>query len=328
MPSRRRFRTAVYSGPLVPVLALLLLNAGQPTGVVEAAESAAAPTTEVERLSLDLWPAGPPDPPAAEIGAEQELTRTPPDGILRLTNVTRPRITVFRPRKPNGAAVLVCPGGGYKILAAEHEGSAVCEFLNRHGVTAVLLTYRVPAPRAQPLQDAQRALGLIHHHADAWGVDRTRIGILGFSAGGHLSIMTALRGRERTYPFDPAVDVEDPTPAFVIPIYPAYLVERGTEGPLVDEITVTDRAPPMCLIHAGDDPWTAGGSALLYLAYKRRGVPCELHIYATGGHGFGMKPGALPVNAWPDRVIEWMRSLGYLNRAADSGARPDTQPAD
>ncbi len=197
MPSRRRFRTAVYSGPLVPVLALLLLNAGQPTGVVEAAESAAAPTTEVERLSLDLWPAGPPDPPA-EIGAEEELTRTPPDGILRLTNVTRPRITVFRPRKPNGAAVLVCPGGGYKILAAEHEGSAVCEFLNRHGVTAVLLTYRVPAPRAQPLQDAQRALGLIHHHADAWGVDRTRIGILGFSAAVSAHIRSTRRSTSRT----------------------------------------------------------------------------------------------------------------------------------
>lgn len=312
MPGRPASPSVIRVWRCLPALAMLLTAAPYGSGLPTAAEVAATPA---EGLSLDLWPDGPPDPPAADIGPEQELNRTPPDGIVRLTNVTEPQITVFRPREPNGAAVLVCPGGGYKILALEHEGTDVCAFLNRHGVTAVLLKYRVPAPREQPLQDAQRALGLIHHHADDWGIDRKRIGILGFSAGGHLSIMTALHGRERTYAFDPAVDVEDPTPAFVIPIYPAYLVERGTEGPLVEEVRVTDRAPPMCLIHAGDDPWTASGSALLAIAYKQHGIPCELHIYSKGGHGFGMKAGPLPANAWPDRVIEWMRSMGYLAHA-------------
>lgn len=271
------------------------------------------------RMTLDLWPAGPPEKPVEDLGPEQELARDPPDGIVRLTNVTRPQLTVFLPEKPNGSVVLVCPGGGYKILAYEHEGSAVCEFLNRHGVTAVLLKYRVPAPPEQPLQDAQRALGLLHQHAREWNIDPQRIGMLGFSAGGHLTIRTGLQGTARSYPVDPAVDIEDPTPAFLIAIYPAYLVARGTEGPLSDDIVVTERAPPLCLIHAGDDPWTASGSALLYLAYKQRGIPCELHVYAKGGHGFGIKPGPLPANHWPDRVIEWMQSMGYLT--ASEGVR-------
>jgi acetyl esterase/lipase len=287
--------------------------------VATAADASSRQTAVVRPMTLDLWPAGSPGKPADEIGPEQEITRDPPDGIVRLTNVTRPQVTVFHPEQPNGTAVLVCPGGGYKILAYEHEGSAVCEFLNHHGVTAVLLKYRVPAPPEQPLQDAQRALGVIHQHAREWNIDPQRIGMLGFSAGGHLTIRTGLQGTARSYPFDPAVDIEDPTPAFLVAIYPAYLVPRGTEGPLADDIVVTEGAPPMCLIHAGDDPWTASGSALLSLAYKQRGIPCELHVFAKGGHGFGIKPGPLPANRWPDRVIEWMHSMGYL--PASEGVR-------
>jgi acetyl esterase/lipase len=264
-----------------------------------------------ERPVIDLWPSGPPGP-ARQVGPEREINRDPPDGVVRLTDVSAPQITVYRPERPNGAAVLVCPGGGYKILAYEHEGTMVCDFFTRHGVTAILLKYRVPAPPEMPLQDAQRALGLIHHHADEWGIDRSRIGMLGFSAGGHLTLMTCLHGTERTYETDPVLDIALPVPAFAIPVYPAYLVARGTEGPLVDAVTVTPRSPPLCLIHAADDPWSSSGSALLAVEYKKHSVPCEVHIYAKGGHGFGMKQTGFPVDAWPERVIEWMKSLELL----------------
>lgn len=268
-----------------------------------------------DRLVLDLWPAGPPGG-RRDIGPEREIKRDVPDGVMRLTDVSRPQITVYRPTQPNGAAVLVCPGGGYKILAYEHEGTTVCEFLADHGVTAILLKYRVPAPRELPLQDAQRALGLIHRHADEWAVDHSRIGMLGFSAGGHLTLNTCLHAGERTYEKDPASDVDDPTPAFAILVYPAYLVDRGTEGPLVDEVVVSEQAPPLCLIHAADDPWSSSGSALLAVEYKKQKIPCEVHIYAKGGHGFGMKRTGLPVDAWPDRVVEWMGSMNLLQSAA------------
>lgn len=268
-----------------------------------------------DRKVLDLWPAGAPGA-ASDVGPEREIKRDVPDGVMRLTDVSRPQITVYQPEQPNGAAVLVCPGGGYKILAYEHEGTQVCEFLNQHGVTAVLLKYRVPAPRELPLQDAQRALGLIHRHADEWGIDRSRIGMLGFSAGGHLTLNTCLHAGERTYEKDPASDVDDPTPAFAVLVYPAYLVDRGTEGPLVDEVVVSEQAPPLCLIHAADDPWSSSGSALLAVEYKKQKIPCEVHIYAKGGHGFGMKRTGLPVDAWPDRVVEWMGSMNLLQPAA------------
>ena len=212
----------------------------------------------------------------------------------------------------NGAAVLVCPGGGYKILAYEHEGTDVCEFLTQHGVTAILLKYRVPSSQEVALQDAQRAIGMIHHHSEEWGIDPDRIGMLGFSAGGNLTVMTCLHGSERTYPMDEKLDVNNPTPSFAIPVYPAYLVERGTEGPLLPGVTVKDTSPPLCLVHAADDPWTASSSFLLAVEYKKHDVPCEVHVYAKGGHGFGMKKKGLPVDAWPDRVVEWMDSMGYL----------------
>ena len=263
-----------------------------------------------EPLVLDLWPDG--VPLSGQKAESSEEVRTNKNGILRITNVTRPQMAVYRPKVPNGAAVLVCPGGGYKILAYEHEGTDVCEFLTQHGVTAILLKYRVPSSQEVALQDAQRAIGMIHHHAEEWGIDPDRIGMLGFSAGGNLTVMTCLHGSERTYEIDEKLDINNPTPSFAIPVYPAYLVERGTEGPLLSAITVKVTSPPLCLVHAADDPWTASSSFLLAVEYKKHDVPCEVHVYAKGGHGFGMKKKGLPVDAWPDRVVEWMDSMGYL----------------
>lgn len=272
-----------------------------------------------EPITLKLWPKGAPEP--AGFTSEPEKVIPPKDekDVKRVTNVTEPTLTVYKPEKANGTAVIVCPGGGYHILAIEHEGTQVCEYLNTLGVTAVLLKYRVPArsketPSKEPLQDAQRAIGLVRHHATEWGIKPDRVGILGFSAGGHLTVMTTLHPNDRTYPADPALDVDDATPSFSIPVYPAYLVSKEDTFTLLPDVKVTDKSPPMCLVHAGDDKGvtSSSGSAMLYLEYKKLGLPAELHIYSKGGHGFGMRKTGLPVADWLVRVGEWMRSMGYL----------------
>ncbi len=266
-------------------------------------------------IVVKLWPKGAPEKPDFKIEPEASVDKG--DGILRTSNVSDPTIAIYKAEKPNGTAVVVCPGGGYSILAIEHEGTKVCEWFNSIGVTAVLLKYRVPrrdntAPYAAPLQDAQRAMGIVRHRAAEWGIKPDRIGILGFSAGGNLTVMTSLHPNERTYPEDPALDM-DARPNFMIPVYPAYLVtDDKNPTTLKPEIVVTKDAPKACFVHANDDKISAAGDALIYLEYKKLDIPAELHIYGKGGHGFGMKPGDNPVNHWTDRVGEWMKSMGLL----------------
>jgi acetyl esterase/lipase len=272
-----------------------------------------------EPVTLKLWPTGAPEPAGFTSEAEKEIPKKNDADVKRVTNVTEPTITVYKPEKPNGTAVIVCPGGGYSILAIEHEGTQVCDYLNTLGITGIVLKYRVPArdkanPGKEPLQDAQRAMGLVRHHAAEWGIKPDRIGILGFSAGGHLTVMTTLHPNERTYTQDPALDVADATPNFSIPVYPAYLVTKEDTFTLKPDVVVTDKAPPMCLIHAGDDKGqtSSSGSALLYLEYKKLNLPAELHIYAKGGHGFGMRKSGLPTADWLVRTGEWIKSMGWM----------------
>lgn len=279
--------------------------------------AAATSLSAAEPVTVKLWPKGAPDPEGFKIGPESYQDKG--DGIKRLTNVSDPDITVYPAENPNGTAVLVCPGGGYNILAIEHEGTMVCDWLVKRGVTAILLKYRVPRrdsenPSKEPLQDAQRALGIIRHRAKEWGINPERVGILGFSAGGHLTVMATLRPNERTYTQDPALDAEDVTPAFSVPVYPAYLVSKENTFALLPEVIVTPKSPPMCLIHAHDDKGvtSASASALLYLEYKKLDLPAELHIYGSGGHGFGMKKSGKPVEQWLERVGEWMTSMGWM----------------
>ena len=279
---------------------------------------AAASAQAAEPVTLKLWGEGAPEKPGVVIEAEKRMEPKGPNDVLRVTNVSEPTLTVFKPEKANGTSVVVCPGGGYGILAIEHEGTQVCEWLNSLGVTAVLLKYRVPVrlkvPGFEPLQDAQRAIGLVRHHAAEWGLNPRRVGILGFSAGGHLAVMTALYPNERTYRTDPVVDVEDATPDFLIPVYPAYLVAGDNPFALLPSVKLTPKAPPICLVHAHDDKGATSSSAsvLLYLEYKKMGLPAELHVYQAGGHGFGMRKGPNPVSDWPQRVGEWMGAMGYL----------------
>lgn len=274
-----------------------------------------------EPIVVQLWPEGAPEKPGVVIEPEKVIPPKGENDVLRITNVSDPTIAVYPAAQPNGAAVMVCPGGGYGILAIEHEGTQVCEWLNQQGVTAVLLKYRVPVrqlvPGFEPLQDAQRAMGILRKRASEWGIDPQRIGILGFSAGGHLAVMTALHANERMYRTDPQWDEEDATPNFLIPIYPAYLVSKADLFTLVPLCKPTEKAPPACFIHAHDDKGlsSSSGSALLYLEYKKLGIPAELHIHSMGGHGFGMRRAGNPVNEWPQRVGEWMRVSGFLGRS-------------
>lgn len=282
---------------------------------------ASASVEAVETVTLKLWSEGAPEKPGVVIEPEKRIEPKGPNDVLRVTNVSDPTITVFKPEKANGTSVVVCPGGGYGILALEHEGTQVCEWLNSLGVTGILLKYRVPVrnkvPGFEPLQDAQRAVGLVRHHASEWGLHPHRVGMLGFSAGGHLAVMAALYANERTYRNDPASDVEDATPDFLIPVYPAYLVSGDNPYALLASVKVTAKAPPICLVHAHDDKGATSpsSSVLLYLEYKKLGIPAELHVYHSGGHGFGMRAGRNPAAGWPQRVGEWMGAMGYLDAA-------------
>jgi acetyl esterase/lipase len=276
------------------------------------------------RTVVNLWPGEAP----LEIGEFEEEGE--PDGnakakraVKRLTNVTEPRIEFYPAAKETntGAAVVVAPGGAYNILAYEHEGTMVVDWLNSIGVNGILLKYRVPRRESEtqkgyeaPLADAQRALRLVRLHAEAWGIDPKRVGMLGFSAGGHLTLAAGTNFDGEIYEKIDEADEESCRPDFLIPVYPAYLVFEGDEGELPSEIRVTDDTPPMFFAHAGDDKHSAEGSARVYIELRKRGIPAELHIYSSGGHGFGMMKDAKPVSTWPKRCEEWMREMGLLGQ--------------
>lgn len=271
-----------------------------------------------EPVTIKLWPQGAAEP-AGFVPAPEHIVPKRDGAQKRLMNVSEPTLSIYRPKQPNGTAVLVAPGGAYLFLAIEHEGTQVCERLTSLGVTCLLLRYRVPFrneadPGREALQDAQRAMGLVRQRAVEWGFSPDRVGFLGFSAGGHLALRLALQVSPRNYPFDRSLDAEDTTPNFVIPVYPAYLVNKEDSSRLEAEFKVSPKAPPMCLIHADDDKGlsTSAGSALLYLEYKKLSRPAELHVYAKGGHGFGLKPLELPAADWLVRVVEWMGAMGWM----------------
>lgn len=265
-----------------------------------------------------LWPG---DAPGEQGDIEPEKLIERGDGMVRLTNVTQPTITVYRPGKGiknTGAAVLVCPGGGYNILAMSHEGTDVCKWLNQLGITAVLLKYRVPRRKGldkhhAPLQDAQRAMSLVRKGADEWGIDPKNIGILGFSAGGHLATMAmSYYDTERTYPIDPKIDSVSCRPDFAILVYAAYIQDKTDPMKLADDIVIPKDAPPAFLVAADNDKSWGEGSAHLYIALKRAAIPAELHIFAKGGHGFGMKETGERVAEWPQICEQWMREAGVI----------------
>ena len=234
--------------------------------------------------------------------------------LIRLGNVSQPSITVYRPEagKNTGAAVLVCPGGGYSILAMDLEGTEVCEWLNSIGVTGVLLKYRVPKRENGPLQDAQRALGLLRHRAAAWGINPQRIGVLGFSAGGNLAAELSANNEARAYPTMDEADAVSCRPDFQVLIYPAYLVQKDDPGKIAPSVTVTSNTPPTFLLMAADDPVRVENVLGYALGLRQAKVPFELHVYPTGGHGYGLRRTKQPITGWPDLASQWMKGQGLL----------------
>ncbi|MDL2281883.1 alpha/beta hydrolase [Parabacteroides sp. OttesenSCG-928-G06] len=236
--------------------------------------------------------------------------------VLRITNVSEPTITIYPAPEEisNGSAMLVCPGGGYNILAYDLEGDEICEWLNDLGITAILLKYRVPRregreKHAAPLQDAQRALGYIRAHAKEYNIDPNAIGVMGFSAGAHLSVMLS-NTPERTYPELDAADKVSCRPDFCLLVYPAYL--SGEKFGLSPEINVTSNTPPTMIIQTEDDKSYIDSSLFYYYALKEAGVPAWMHLYSEGGHGYGMRSTGVAVNTWPGRVEDWFVELGVI----------------
>jgi acetyl esterase/lipase len=273
-------------------------------------------------LTLPVWPGAAPgavENPAAEIDtttAKDNLIAGRP--IVRLGNVSTPTLTLYAPKGKNtGAAVVVFPGGGYRILAIDLEGQEVCDWLNSAGVNCILLKYRVPDTGPYPkspaaLQDAQRALGLVRLHAAEWQIDPSRIGVLGFSAGGHLVAALSTHFDERLYPPVDAADKLSCRPDFAVIVYPGYLALADKNFAPNADINPTANTPPSFIVQAEDDPVHVENAVVYFLALKNAKVPAELHIYAQGGHGYGLRRTVLPVTTWPDSVEAWLRTIKVL----------------
>ena len=295
----------------------------------------------VEPREVPLWPGvapgsdGAPDTPVIVVGGAPD-TRA-------IRNVHRPTLTVHLPseEKATGTGVVICPGGGYNVMEIDKEGHEIAKWLNTFGIAGFVLKYRLPKPDGFrykhdiPMRDAQRAMRLVRHHADKWNVRRDRIGMIGFSAGGHLAstVATHLESGE------PAA--EDPIaryptrPDFLILIYAqvSFLDDYGNTGTpktllgadygpelkrfYSNDLHVNEQTPPTFLVHANDDPFKPENSAMFYLALRRAGVPAELHIYGSGGHGFAIREhwrgeASHAGATWPGHCLEWLRALGML----------------
>jgi acetyl esterase/lipase len=299
---------------------------------------------------VPIWPGAAPDaqavagPEAAKSSGKDFLVAGRP--AIGVSNVTRPTMTVYSPGGKNtGAAVIVFPGGGYQVLAIDLEGTEVCDWLTPKGITCVLLKYRVtdvgPYPKSGPypeslmaLEDAQRTVGLVRLHAAEWHIDPHKIGVLGFSAGGHLSAAISTHFAKRLYPAVDAADKESCRPDFAVAIYPGHLslsaaewdAEQGTKKFVVPhpanadkelglnpEVPVTGQTPPTFLLQAEDDHVdNVNDSLAYYIALKKAGVPAEMHLYAQGGHAFGLRRTKFPITGWPQLVETWLGSIGMI----------------
>ncbi len=272
--------------------------------------------------TLNVWPQTPPGA-APNPGPEIDTTTTKDNliagkALVRLGNVSTPTLTLYSPKGKNtGAAVVVFPGGGYHILAIDLEGTEVCDWLNSVGVTCVLLKYRVPDSGPYPksiaaLQDAQRALGILRAHATEWKLDANRIGVLGFSAGAHLAASLSTHFDQRLYTPIDAADQLSCRPDFAVIVYPGYLAMEEQNFAPNAEITVTDKTPPAFIVQAEDDSVHVENAMVYFMALKNAKIPAELHIYAEGGHGYGLRRTTLPVTAWPQLVETWLETIKIL----------------
>lgn len=324
--------------PFVVTVLLLAVGAGAAAGQTKEAVSA---PTEIKKVSrtmvwepgpagkqVPLWPEGlviqrPESDKAEEVGNGSKLVAGRP--WTWASFVSRPTMTIYAPKGQNTrAAMVVLPGGGYQAVAMDLEGTEICDWITKQGVTCVLLKYRVPqawrhdrveqAPKVQlPLQDAQRAMGLLRSRASSYGIDPHKIGVIGFSAGGHLSAAVSNAGKRVYEPVD-AADRESSRPDFAILLYPGHLWDETgpkTSLTLSPWVEISANAPPTLLIHSMNDPTDDVRHSLAYgLALNDAGVRVEMHLYATGGHAFGMRPTSEPITTeWPQLVEKWLHTI-------------------
>lgn len=261
-------------------------------------------------ITLEIWPKN-------ALGANAGLdTETPGpdrhDDVIRVTNITDPTIMVFRAgqSESKSPAVIVCPGGGYSYLALNREGTKIAKWFNSLGITGIVLKYRAPNERENAFKDIQRAMGVVRYSARAWDIDPNKIGVIGFSAGAHLC--ARLSGDFDTRSYEP-VDEKDTLscrPDFTILLYPAYLFD-GRSG-LRPDIKVSSKNPPAFIVQTEDDPIGVQNSLYYFMALQKAKVPSELHIFPSGGHGYGMDTGNSPVSIWPELCQKWMLQRGIL----------------
>jgi len=283
-------------------------------------------------VQVPLWPtsvaAGRQGPTAETLGKADKNVGGKPWYYIR--NVSVPTLTVYSPTGKNtGAAVMVFPGGGYEILAIDLEGTEICDWLTARGITCLLLKYRVPNQLANwdqpcgcdritrssmPIEDAQRAMGLVRLHAKEWHVDPHKVGVIGFSAGGHLVAAVSTRFQKRAYAPIDAADRESARPDFAITVYPGHLFDYKKDS-LFRDLKVTKDTPPTLMIHAENDPVDGPSHTLSYYeALKDAKVPVELHMYAEGGHAFGLRRTTFPITEWPSLMEKWLRTIGMLTQ--------------
>lgn len=322
------------------LLSLVALIAAAPVLLAQTSQVTQATQTPVWQppatlTTLYLWPNGAPGEPTHPAPETNAAISHLVAGkhYIRLTNVSDPTLTLYPAEGNNtGAAVLDFPGGSYKILALNIEGTEICHWLNSIGVNCILVKYRVPDSGPYPqysaaLQDAQRAMGLVREHAAEWHIDPQRIGVIGFSAGGNLAAQLSTHFDHRVYAPIDAADKLSCRPDFAMLIYPAYIAEANDLNQARPAFQVTANTPPAFLVQAEDDPVHVENAIDYFLLLKNAGVPAQLHLYAHGGHGYGLRPitqsvsvndvpdtntTPLPISHWPQLAAAWMRTIGVL----------------
>lgn len=309
---------------------LILLGVAMMNRSLQARDPRIAEAAKMEpKIVLNLWPETPPGE-RGEIGEEKADPNTEDPPITLLRNVSVPTLSLY-PANRDGAeqenaaakprpCIIIFPGGAYHILAMDLEGTEIAHWIRSLGIDAILCKYRVPRredlpKHLAPLQDAQRTIRLVRKNAEKWNIDPEKIGVLGFSAGGHLCIMSATAYEEKIYEPCDEVDRLSARPNFALPIYPAYIL--GEDGktwnksgtPFSEEVKIGKHTPPFFISIADDDPVGSMGAARVYIAMRDLDIPCELHVFVKGGHGYGLRKGVNRAANWADLAEGWLKTM-------------------
>ena len=268
--------------------------------------------------SIPVWPGLAPGETDDNIGEALPPRQSDPT-VTRVVNVRKPTIDVYRPDQPNGVAVVILPGGGFRLVVPDKEGSEAAMWLNKHGITCFVVRYRTneanspdEAAWKRPLQDTQRTVRLVRAHAKDYGIDPAKVGLLAFSAGGQVGAIAHTRGNKSAYDNIDSIDTESCQPDFSMLIYP-WKIYQTDSGQLIEGLEVSKATKPTFIVHTSDDASTAAGAAKLYIELKAANVPAELHIYEQGGHGYGIRGNDKNfIGTWPDRADHWLKLRGLI----------------